>query len=1273
MMSDRAPLSRSRATVFLAAGVLLVLIGMRNTIAVRPLESALEQALESETGRSVSVTVARLSGSWWADLRMHDVSVSVEGPRPVGFTASALEVRYSLRALAGREPMEGLHRLGVTGGEIRLSFAGVPPAHPSDDPPVEDPMVAVLQSYPHHLELDAELGAVIELPGDNAVRGRTVLSGSSRDGLRVSVSAPGSQVVLPWIERLEADMIVTAAPDRLVVASTGRIGEHPLEMDLDLSLHPHAGLVGRAELTGKTESFTVDAAVDEESAAVLLVYDPPQPGRPWVVPVLPEPSFPDEDIVLTGAMVEAEYSLHEGEAHRVIDLLRSEPGRLPEKGEIAVSARVDGATVAGASGIDAELEARSVGSVLEISRLLVDVNGKATVEAGGRFDPRSRIVSDAHVLMRATELPEAAREMLESAGWDGALDGHLFADVRVRRVEVAEDFAVAWESADGDIAVQATSVVIDGIPVRKVELEATVAEGTVDLSQLLGRVDNLAVDASGRADLVQRLVSDARLAFDVSSLADLPAHVPIMPPWIPPMEGRAAVEMLIQELPFPAEPAEALQTSRADIAVRASSLHVDGIEVGDVDVDASLREGRIDVSPLAVRGEEIRMAATGTLSPRAGGVGIEVTNALVTIRGTAAPTFEFAEPMIVDVSARALLVTATTIETAGGRFTVEGRLDPDGVHFLTTAPSYSIGDALAMAGISAPVSGSVSWRVQVSGRLGDPRVTAVIQTRDALVEGDPFEVSADVRLLGPQDISISLVGASESLTGILPDDLQPYLPSRDLRFELTAHEVDGRTVGEVSATASHPDPAQGDETHGYRRADLSAQFAETPGDRLELTGGIDLDDEPAVTWDGRVAVPGLADRSPEWTAEDVDVDLSLELDLPVGYPAAYLTDLALAAGRIRGAGQVQGPLAGPALTGSVTVHQGELRLVGPVPAVSAVNARFEFHDGMVTVDFLDGEFGRAPFSAHGSVRLPELGSEGEIDVQLTGDNLLLYTGPEIRARADAALLLTGQFTGPEITGELVVQDVEYSEHMPLVDLSAPPAVDPGRLQLFSVDAEFADATTLDVAVRADRTIVVRNNVLDATFSMDARLAGTLEVPFLVGSVISDAGRVRLPLTTIDLRQVVVEFPAATPFEPSIDASGTSRIRGYEVFVHASGTFGLIELDVSSNPMLPRDQVILLLTTGQPDLADLAAGERLVRTLGEYVGRQLVEVLFGDTDVEREVLDRFDVVVGRQISETGSEVLEVEFRLDRDRNWFVSFERDRYDDINVGVLWRLSFD
>jgi translocation and assembly module TamB len=224
--------------------------------------------------------------------------------------------------------------------------------------------------------------------------------------------------------------------------------------------------------------------------------------------------------------------------------------------------------------------------------------------------------------------------------------------------------------------------------------------------------------------------------------------------------------------------------------------------------------------------------------------------------------------------------------------------------------------------------------------------------------------------------------------------------------------------------------------------------------------------------------------------------------------------------------------------------------------------------------------------------------------------------------------------------------------------------------LFSVPGETAAQTNLDLSVRAENTIRVDTNIFRGRVSADLHLSGDLRVPIMTGRVSTEGGTLRLPVTEVNLEQLVVEFPPASPFEPTVDARGGAQLRGYDLQVHASGTVPAIEIQVSSSPTLPQDQALLLLSTGYADVGGLEAGERTVRALGRYVGEQLLDVFFGETRVEGLLIDRVNVAVGRRVSSTGSDVIEVEYQLGAGERWYLEFERDRYDEYNVGVSWKV---
>jgi hypothetical protein len=128
-----------------------------------------------------------------------------------------------------------------------------------------------------------------------------------------------------------------------------------------------------------------------------------------------------------------------------------------------------------------------------------------------------------------------------------------------------------------------------------------------------------------------------------------------------------------------------------------------------------------------------------------------------------------------------------------------------------------------------------------------------------------------------------------------------------------------------------------------------------------------------------------------------------------------------------------------------------------------------------------------------------------------------------------------------------------------------------------------------------------------------------------------------------------------------------------VFVRAFGTVPNIEVDIASSPPLPREQAILLLTTGQANVAGLDSARRSVVTAGRVVGRRLSRLLFGpESGTSESALGRVDIEVGQRLSEEGNPVIEVDFALSSGETWFLQFERDEYDHYNLSLQWRFSF-
>ena len=132
------------------------------------------------------------------------------------------------------------------------------------------------------------------------------------------------------------------------------------------------------------------------------------------------------------------------------------------------------------------------------------------------------------------------------------------------------------------------------------------------------------------------------------------------------------------------------------------------------------------------------------------------------------------------------------------------------------------------------------------------------------------------------------------------------------------------------------------------------------------------------------------------------------------------------------------------------------------------------------------------------------------------------------------------------------------------------------------------------------------------------------------------------------------------------------MQGFDLDVALKGTLPDVDVYVRTNPPLPpRDAIVLLFTGNTPARLEQKGTRGALMLAGTILGTRLLSKVQGPSDPDEEnFLDRFSVDMGRDISLSGEETIEAEFRVTK--HWFARGERDRYNDYNFGVVWRLRF-
>lgn len=395
---------------------------------------------------------------------------------------------------------------------------------------------------------------------------------------------------------------------------------------------------------------------------------------------------------------------------------------------------------------------------------------------------------------------------------------------------------------------------------------------------------------------------------------------------------------------------------------------------------------------------------------------------------------------------------------------------------------------------------------------------------------------------------------------------------------------------------------------------------------------------------------------------------------------AALPAIQRAEGAARAEIDLRGPLDALVYEGRLELDGGALRLDNPtLGAFEALRLRGRFDHQTVEIDELRGELGAEPFVVSGRVRWAGV-AEPELDLALSGDDLLLYRNQGIKLRANAELKVQGPLSTALVSGRIKVTDGRMVQNVDFlrVPVGAPAPPKPGGIQLFSL-APPLDRLRFDVAVRStNQGFQVANNVLRGALRPELRLTGTGAVPVLLGEVYVDRMIMELPATRLLIEQSVVRFLESDPFRPRLSLRGGMERYGYQVEILVTGPYDRPEVIFSSTPPLGQEELLVLVSTGQPP-AERIDTEGAISAVAIYLARDFLSTFLGSesTEAEESILDRLEVYTGRDTTRQGEETIEGRFRL-RDRflfdddSLYLESEKDSYGDFNLGLKLLIRF-
>jgi translocation and assembly module TamB len=327
-----------------------------------------------------------------------------------------------------------------------------------------------------------------------------------------------------------------------------------------------------------------------------------------------------------------------------------------------------------------------------------------------------------------------------------------------------------------------------------------------------------------------------------------------------------------------------------------------------------------------------------------------------------------------------------------------------------------------------------------------------------------------------------------------------------------------------------------------------------------------------------------------------------------------------ATGKVDGDLHLTGRASSPTIAGDLHATAEEIEVQGMPSAVTDV--RLDVHASPTELSAAGG----AKF-AGGTVALqatmPVRGTElGTLDSRITARGVRITPADGVSATLDADLVVAYDPNGhagengsnlPRVSGDVTVDSFAYTRPISLATDLTSLGARAKRTQVTAYDPSL-DFVAFDVRVTSRAPLVVKNNLVEVQLSIDSgalEVTGTNQRLGLRGALQTlPNGRFHFQSSDFDVRQGLIRFEDPTRIAPNVDVTAVTEYRRYtdtsasaaagagagtgpaaasvgstrggslwRITLHAYGDADNLKVDLTSEPSLSQEDIVLLLAVG----------------------------------------------------------------------------------------------
>lgn len=239
-----------------------------------------------------------------------------------------------------------------------------------------------------------------------------------------------------------------------------------------------------------------------------------------------------------------------------------------------------------------------------------------------------------------------------------------------------------------------------------------------------------------------------------------------------------------------------------------------------------------------------------------------------------------------------------------------------------------------------------------------------------------------------------------------------------------------------------------------------------------------------------------------------------------------------------------------------------------------------YDNDQIILQNISGNYGRGTFQGSGKVTVQFPYPAVSLRLNLSDISYPLFDRSLVNF--DSRLSLIGTRPPYLFAGQVLLQNVQLTEDV---------GTYLGQIGGGSSYERFIPNTTqslvnqyveVDLSVVSNNAVHVTNPLMDVTLDSRLKLTGELMSPLIAGRVSGVPARSKISFKGHEfaLSKAVVDFdPAAGPSKAIIDLTGRTLVSGYNIDLIVSGQVDQMNIALSSEPALPQDEIVSLLTLG----------------------------------------------------------------------------------------------